>query len=150
MLGKRVLVGAIVGAAGAVLPMTAGHAAIDPGSGTHGCVVADINGTPAPIVYPNSGTSQIGGNMCTYTQVAGATVPGGAGGYVAAAQSWSITSCVPVSPAVCNADPAHSYSSSAGSVPVGSQTAIPAGDQVTVIVHNGFVIAGTPNGQSGA
>ncbi|MHB8573583.1 MAG: hypothetical protein ACYDAY_11635 [Candidatus Dormibacteria bacterium] len=116
--------------------------ASDPGP--HGCVLGDANGTAAPTVYPNSGTSQIGGNFCTYTQVAG--VNGTDGGYVASAQAWSIVSCVPVSQTECDSDAAHSYSSAAGSLPVGGAGSIPAGDLVTVSVSNGTIVAGTPDG----
>jgi hypothetical protein len=154
MLGKKLIIGASVGAA-ARLPLYIGaaHAAVDPGSGTHGCVVADANGTPAPTVYPNSGTSQIGGNTCTFTVVPGATV-GGDAGYFAAAQTWSIVSCA-LTPAaggglVCVNDPKHSYSSGAGSPAVGVPPALVPGEVVTVTVHNGLVIAGTGNGSSGA
>jgi hypothetical protein len=116
-------------------------------------VVADGNGTPAPTVYPNSGTSQIGGGSCTFTVESTwdptGTQPRGSG-YVAAAQSWSISSCTPGVDArgnpICTPDPAHSYSSAAGSAPAGSVGALVAGEQVTVTVTNGAVIAGTPNG----
>jgi len=141
-MNKRKMIGIAAGLGMTALLFGVPAQAADPGP--HGCVIGDGAGNAMPTVYPNSGTSQIGGSSCTYVQVAGAD--GGGGGYVAAAASWSITSCVPVSATVCTPDPDHSYSSSAGSAPVGMTDAIPTGDQVSVTVSNGVVVAGTPDG----
>ena len=159
MKRRAVFVGGV--AAVAALGLAIGPRAVavsppSPGSGTHGCVLADVQGTPAPIAYPNSGTSQIGGNECdNMTVVATNDPPGGGEGYEAAAQTWSIVACIPgVDPTtgkpICTADPAHSYSSSAGSAPVATLGALPAGEQFTAKVTDGTLIVGTPNGVSGA
>lgn len=134
--------------------------AFDPtnSSGTHGCALQDVGGQ-SQVVYPNSGTSQIGGSSCTYQQVDTNDDPvGGAhgGSYLATAQSWSITACTPgIDPVtglpICPADPNVNFGTGAGqtSTPEG-RNVIPVGDQVTVTVSNGSIIAGTANGVAGA
>lgn len=123
-------------------------------SGTHGCALADANGTPAPVAYPNSGTSQIGGNSCTYTQVdSNEPDPNGASGgsYLAAAQAWSVSACTPVvtNGTQTGCTPDGSWSSAAGS-PNQAVHVIKPGDQVTVTVHNGTIISGVVNGAPGS
>jgi hypothetical protein len=137
----------LVGSASAV--------AFDPtnSSGTHGCALQDVAGH-SQNVYPNSGTSQIGGSSCTYLQVDTNDDPvGGAhgGSYGAAAQSWSISACTPGKDASGNpiCTPDVSFSSAQGSSPQG-RNVIPVGDEVTVTVSNGSIISGTANGVAGA
>ena len=134
-------------------PVSAGHASRSPVP-RPGRKASSGRARNAPPVVYSSDTSHIGGNTCTFT-VESTWDPTGTqsrgSSYGAAAQSWSISSCVPgIDPTtgqpICTADPAHSYSSAAGSAPAGSVGSLVAGEQVTVTVSNGFVIAGTPNG----
>ena len=143
-----------VGVAAAIPPPPA-----IPPNGPHGCALSDVAGQSAPVVH-DSDTSHIGGNFCTYTQVASdASLPPG-GSYFAAAQSWSIVSqkysCVTVTVKhrqhkSCGwvSDPAASFSSAAGSPNVG-QFVIPVGDKATVKVSNGTIVTGTFDGAPGS
>ena len=112
---------------------------------THGCALQDANGTGTPNVY-QSDTSTIGGNSCTFTAMTNAT-DGSGPAYVATAQSWSISGCTPGVDAlgnpICTANPADSFSSSAGSSPVGAPGSLTPGDVITVKVTSGSIIAGT-------
>jgi hypothetical protein len=120
-------------------------------NGPHGCFLQDGAGTTTPVVH-SSDTSTIGGNTCTYTQVDTNEPTGVGGSYFAAAQSWSIKTYVLTmvkGVQVRTLDPAHSFSSAAGSGPVG-QHVIPVGEQADVTVSNGAIVVGTPNGAPGA
>jgi hypothetical protein len=127
--------------------------AFDPSnsSGPHGCALQDVAGN-SKVISPNSGTSQIGGNSCTYLQVNTNDDPtGGAtgGSYGAAAQSWSITACPTTDGKTCSGAANFSASSDAGSPPQ-ARNVVPVGDLVTVTVSNGVIVSGTLNGVSGA
>ena len=140
------------GLAGLLVVPGALAAAPAPGSGPHGCALQDVNGTTTPVVH-QSDTSTIGGNTCTFTQVATDDPTGDGGNYVAAAQSWSITTYTitpgPTPGTVTRTpDPAHSFSSAAGSSPHGEHV-IPPGEQADVTVSNGTIIVGTGNGAPG-
>jgi len=111
--------------------------ASDPGP--HGCIVADAGGNAAPTIYPNSGTSQIGGNSCTFTEVAG----DGSGGWNGAAASWSIGWCAPVAPAT-TCTPTDTKTGTGPTM--GPNGTIPPGNLVTISVTSGWFIAGTANG----
>jgi hypothetical protein len=123
------------------------------GSGPHGCALADVNGNSPPVVH-QSDTSTIGGNSCVFTQVP--TNDGQNGGsYFVAAQSWSITACIPgVDPVTgkptCPLDPSVNFGTGTGqdSTPQG-QGVIPVGDKVFVTISNGVISVGTPNGAPG-
>lgn len=132
------------------LGLSGGGSAMAVGSGPHGCFLQDVSGHTLPNVH-KSGTSTIGGNSCTMTQVATDEPTGKGGSYAAAAQAWSIKAYkyktigkhltrVP--------DPAHSFSSAAGSPAVG-QHVIPVGEYLVVWVKNGTIIVGTPDGAAG-
>ena len=123
-------------------------------SGTHGCALADANGTAAPIVYPNSGTSQIGGNACTVTEVVGVYDNPNGSIFASAGATWSVTACTPYTVVVngvteekCRPD--GSWSSAAGSLPVQEYVLTP-GDTITASVTNGTLVVGTLDGDPGA
>ena len=152
---KRIIVvGAVAGATLMSPALVGASQAATPGlNGPHGCVLSDVAGQSPPVVH-DSDTSHIGGNKCTYIQVASdPSIPQG-GSYSAAAQSWSVKSFTKVYNKTTKrwswvADPRHSYSSAAHSPSVG-QYVIPIGDRVTVTVSNGSIITGTPNGAPGS
>ena len=137
-LQKLIGLSAVLGAGAAGLSLVPG---VQAAPSTHGCIIGDANGTPAPTIYPNSGTSQIGGNTCTITAMSNAT-DGSGPGYEAASQSWRITGCTPTG-TTCTPNPADSYSSGAGSKPVGAPGSLKAGDIITATVSNGTLIVGT-------
>ena len=150
---KTIVLSAVGGAVLSPFIVNASQAATPGLNGPHGCVLSDVGGNSPP-VFHDSVTSHIGGNKCTYTQVASdPSIPQG-GSYSAAAQFWSVKSYARLYNKAAKrwswvADPHHSYSSAAHSPSVG-QYVIPVGDKVTVRVSNGFIITGTPNGAPGS
>ena len=173
MRGRVILVGGVAAIAALGLAVVPRALAVTPpptGSGTHGCVLSDVNGQSLPVVH-NSDTSVIGGNECdNITVVETNNPPDGGEGYVASAASWSIVACTPEPPSttttttapstttttlvppppVCTPGTTYTYSSADGSVPVGTLTALRPGDIFTAKVSNGTLIVGTPNGVNGA
>lgn len=142
---KLGLIAGLLAPLAAVLPA---RAAPSPPNGPHGCMLQDLAGQTTPTVH-HSDTSTIGGNSCTFTQVDTNDPTGVGGNYFAAARSWSVTTYVLNTNGTRTLDPAHSFSSQAGSPPTG-QHVIPVGEQADVTVSNGIIIVGTPNGAPGA